>query len=177
MARRYYRRRTVTVRPKKKWASNLKIIDETKTGSSFTTILCTNSAQSDSPTPVILKTGNFKVRLDSQVALGSSTELWPALNFYVVYVPEGFVFDASPQPDDINAFVTRHPEWIICSGVAGSNTATGNKFDLETVSFSSRLKRNLNSGDKVLMLCTAPYGTSLSGVRVRGLVKFWTCAN
>lgn len=177
MPRRYYKR-TRVVRPKKKWASNIKLINESGTGTACVIELCSNSSPTSTPTPVILKTGNFKVRVDSQVTYGASVEWWPSLSFYVMYMPEGMSLGTNPDADAVSTYVTRHPEWILCSGVAGSNTVTASKFDLETVTFSSRLKRNLNSGDKVVLLCTAPYGTAaFSGILLRGVVKYWTCAN
>lgn len=178
MPRKYYSKRTRVIRPKKKWASNISLINESGTGNGTVIDLCANSAPTSSPTPVILKTGNFKVRIDSQVTFGNSVEWWPSMSFYVMYLPEGMTVGSTPSASNILAYVQRHPEWILCSGIAGSNTLTATKFDLETVTFSSRLKRNLNSGDKIVLMCCSTDSTvQYSGIVLRGVVKYWTCAN
>ena len=179
MARRYYRRRTVTVRPKKKWSSNILLINQGQAhGPRFVLELCSNSSQSTSPTPVVVKAGNFKLRLDSQLttAGGMSISNWPSVSFYVMYLPEGFVFTASPSHAELISYITKHPEWILANSIAGSNTASASKWDLETVSFSSRLKRNLNSGDKIVLIGVQEDDNALD-LDVRGVVRFWTCAN
>lgn len=178
MPRKYYRR-TRVVRPKKKWASNLVLVNGTGSGNAYVSELCSNAAPNSTPTPIILKAGNFKVRVDSQVTFGgSAVEWWPSLSFYVVYMPDGMSLGSNPSASDVLSYVTRHPEWILCSTVVGSNTVTAAKFDLDTAVFSSRLKRNLNSGDKIMLLCSGTDTTiAYSGVVLRGVIKFWTCTN
>lgn len=179
MARRYYRRRPAVVRPKKKWSSNIVLINRGQAqGPRFVMDLCTNSTQSTSPTPVIVKTGNFKLRLDAQLTTpgGMTISSWPSVSYYVMYVPEGFVFTATPSHAELISYITKHPEWIIAYSVAGSNTTASSRWDLETCSFSSRLKRNLNSGDKVVLIAVQEEDNALD-LDVRGVVRFWTCAN
>lgn len=178
MARRYYRRRTVAVRPKKKWASNIQLINQAGDRPRYVIELCSNSTQSTSPTPVVVKTGNFKLRLDAQVSTsgGMSITNWPSVSYYVMYLPEGFEFTASPSHAELLSFITKHPEWIMAYSVAGSNTTTSSKWDLETCTFSSRLKRNLNSGDKIVLIAVQEEDNAVL-LNVRGVVRFWTCAN
>ena len=67
MPRRVYTKRTVVVRPKKKWASIMRSMTVTNTltsGNNFqvnSSDLVKNSVDSNTPTPVIIKAGNIKV--------------------------------------------------------------------------------------------------------------------
>lgn len=179
MARRYYRRsRTIVRAPRKKWASNMKI--RYLTTDEPVSILAENSSTNSTPTPIILKVGNFKVQGD--VSLNMSTGhpgvLAPSVIVIVFYLPEG----VSVSGTTAATVVSQHPEWIMAwkqldLGVAVPNTSgylAGGSF-----SVSSRLKRNLNSGDKVCIACltdiTGTGGTI--AVKVNCTSQFWTCAN
>lgn len=177
MARYYRRRYTRVVRPKKKWASNIALFFDNDpvpfaNGIAHTTLV-KNPAQSSNPTPSIVKTGNFKVSIDSLVTYPSgTTETANAVfQFFIAYVPEGWV------QTDLNGLITSHPEWILASKTAGGSYAVGaTHFSLDTVNFSSRLKRNLNSGDSIQLLVTSNTQAS-SQIRFNGHVRYWTCAN
>lgn len=174
MARRRYYRRAIRVVPKKKWATNFKTI----TCSSSTTagkyeILAENKAQAGSPTPTIVKCGNFKVQGDCSVANTASVLGILYLRVFVLYVPEGW------SVSNISQIPEQHPEWIMAwSAVdlptsAANTTSGGNKF-----SVSSRLKRNLNSGDMIVFYMDPTYDSDTSPlISVLGAAQFWTCAN
>lgn len=184
---RYYRRRSYTrvVRPKKKWASGYKTIAgaiQTGTGSSFVynTNLVENSTDSSNPTPVIIKTGNFRVQFDAVLNVGGSGIL--TARAYVVYIPEGWNLGTTGAEIYLNIdnIVAQHPEWImVWRQLDFGNANASGSVDTTVVRMSSRLKRNLNSGDKIVF---AILGTGdFTGITFRGQVvggaQFWNCAN
>lgn len=168
MARRRYYRRAIRVAPRKKWASC--ILQGSVTTSNFG-VICENSIGTATPTPVIVKCGNFKVQGDVmfQTTGGGSTR--PVnLNFFLIFVPEGIT------PSD--ALIGSHPEWIIgwrnvdvglIRSTSENPTATSN------FSFTSRLKRNLNSGDKIVALLQS--GDSQLTANCVFTCQYWTCSN
>ena len=177
--RRYYRRPVRVVAAKKKWATNITSASlyaqipgqETNAGAYE---LCVNSQQATTPTPVIVKTGNFKIQGDCYVAssatLGSNTQL----TLYVMYLPEGMGVSTNTH---YATLVSNHPEWIMAWKVldmtSGVSTSNGTAF-----SFSSRLKRNLNSGDSVALVAVARNGIAQPiQVTVNFTAQYWTCAN
>lgn len=181
MARRYYRRRTVAVRPKKKWASNIIVWngESVASPSIFAIPLATNKAQASAPTPSILKTGNFKVTADIniQIATGAISNSSPACLAYIVYVPEGW---PTTSGTDYANLVVRHPEWIMATKIMGGNfIATGSTgFGVETLNMSTRLKRNLNSGDSVVLFIRLNFDTgAITNATITGNCRYWTCAN
>lgn len=161
---RYYPRRTVA---KKKWASNL--VNGTVSSSGFS-LLAQNSTQTTSPTPVIVKCGNFKVQGDVIVTTQSQATNRPVpLVFYILFVPEGVGISDS--------LVTTHPEWIMGWTVIDASfitsaaaTNTGSRFSL-----TSRLKRNLNSGDSIVAILQSR--DSAATAQCAYTCQFWTCAN
>lgn len=175
MGRRYYRRtRTVVRAPRKKWGSNIKNFDFNTAGTATnqvgTVTLVENSSATSTPTPVILKVGNFKVQGDAAFATSASARV--GLSIYIVYVPEGIV------PTDAAAYqsmITAHPEWILTWKYVSANSGNGTD-ESNSFSFSSRLKRNLNSGDKVMLIAFAEGSNILRGV-FDGMCQFWTCSN
>lgn len=200
MARRYYKKRTVVVRPRKKWASNLTQLVGAQTSNVnvappgqapnthyiITSDLAQNKAQAGSPTPVVLKCGNFKLKGDMRLYLTSSTTTsaqFAGCIAYIMYIPEG----VSPS----SSLVQMHPEWIMAwspinvelNFVQSGTAVTQN---VEKFSMSSRLKRNLNSGDKVVMILDLMFvptanATAASTISITYQpsigVQYWTCAN
>lgn len=177
MARRYYRRRTITRAPRKKWASNIVTFTGAMTSNFFSHVLVTNAAQTASPTPVIVKVGNFKCQLDASYMYDApSAANILCMTAYVMYVPEGISVTTNAAAQDL---IAKHPEWIMgwrqfnTDGLQAAQTAHTN-----SVTFSSRLKRNLNSGDSVQLFVVPYVGASVgwSGA-VTGTVQYWNCAN
>lgn len=194
MARYYRRRYTRVVKPKKKWASNLKSVylDSADTDnpitlsatSGFALPLAVNSLGTASPTPVILKVGNFKCNFDFSVQYSSlaSTANTVVLAF-IMYLPEGLGLASNQSAqaafEQYAGIVDKHPEWILAWKQLGSEISQANIQNYERVSFSSRLKRNLNSGDTIALIvlfsdkkATVPYA-----IRFSATTQFWTCAN
>ena len=179
---RYYRRRyTRVVRPKKKWASNITPMYHTfapLTSPQFydSLPLVTNSTQITTPTPTVIKTGNFKVQMDFTYILngGASVEI----SAFIMYIPEG---TEPTSYSSAKALVEKHPEWVMGWKYASLDYAAPNvQSGTETMNFSTRLKRNLNSGDSVslvLLATTSTGGVNITAFQYGGMAQYWTCAN
>ena len=183
---RYYRRRyrTIIRAPKKKWCSNLKDINlqasVPSSGSTSTVhdqvLLAQNKSESTTPTPVVIKTGNFKLQADAHSigvsVLGTNTI---HATLYIMYVPEGML---PLTTTGMQLLIDNHPEWIMAWRVLeGGLTSTSGDYDSTRFTVSSRLKRNLNSGDSVYGIVIANDVNPNVTFIVRGKCQFWTCAN
>lgn len=176
---RYYRRRyrTIVRAPKKKWATNIVNFNQDTAGNTaeqFGVVdLVKNSTQSSNPTPVIIKTGNFKIQGDVYVqpaSTGAATEV----SLYVMYVPEGITLATAASA---RALIMAHPEWILSWKFINANIVNSTAMDnSDSFSFSSRLKRNLNSGDSIQLVCLC-YSTNMTKAVFAGMAQYWTCAN
>ena len=96
MARYYRRRRTIVRAPKKKWGSNMVGIDMNVTNSGQTidsgfraVTLAANKTETTAPTPVIVKTGNFKIQGDLYYTGTGQSIGHPSATLYIVFVPQG----------------------------------------------------------------------------------------
>ena len=155
------------VYPRKRWASNIFTENSIltvlagQTTAFASTRICSNALQTATPTPVIVKFGRCKVKGDVR------TDLDNGINFvsgtmFLVYVPEGFTIDLN--------LIRQHPEYII--GWTQISLDSGNTF-----SFSSSLKRNLNSGDSIMMLFNVNATNTASFVRAFNFyytIQYWT---
>lgn len=169
---RYYRRRyTRVVRPKKKWASNILTLNNQNVASPYVVTLVQNSQQSANPTPVILKTGNFKISLDCRIEVGSQLNANLIIQVFILYVPEGWTNASIP------GIVNSHPEWIMGSKTVGGSYEQASIYSLETLNMSTRLKRNLNSGDGIVLLFVPNTSVPGATISTTGHVRYWTCAN
>ena len=161
--RRYYRsRRTI---PKQKWLTNMCNISinsvsaqATSIGGGlsylYTTDIITNTsnvtatyngATVNGTNASILKTGRWKCK-------GVIVSGFEALNYMIglMYIPEGYTLSNSTLYEN-GTIIYKHPEWLLCwKRFDYSNAGQSNDFSL-----SSRLKRNLNSGDKIVMFLLA----------------------
>lgn len=189
MPRRYYRSRIRYIAPKKKWASNivngtveLSVVGSHST-SSLTGVfgqytLAENKSQAFAPTPTIIKTANFKVQgvltfsIDAPI---QNINYVTDLNCYIFYLPEGI---ATVTGDVINA----HPEWIMgwskinIINPPGESNNYATKFSVT----SKKLKRNLNSGDKVVLAFIGQTEYTGSDVLTKTFpitCQFTSCAN
>ena len=174
---RYYRRRyTRVVRPKKKWASNITVWNAQSLTGSYAALLVSNSAQASSPTPTILKVGNFKISADVVFKTsGSNADYNFSCMAYILYVPEGWESSASA----FNNLISKHPEWIMATKTLGVTSTTSSQNYTETLNLSTRLKRNLNSGDQVVFYLqfSSPGSITVSSASITGNCRYWTCAN
>lgn len=155
--RRYYYRRTI--RPKQKWAINnvdVRILpnqqvtisgnnnafyyqivaanaSRVSTGSGDSATAITSSAQ-------ILKTGRFKFK-----GCIPNAQNYFSFTVFIAYVPEGYTFTTGSVSDQ-NIFY-QHPEWVI--GWTRKDYASVSQSN--EISITSRLKRNLNTGDGIIV--------------------------
>ena len=179
MARRYYRsKRTVVVRPKKKWASNFRSGTLTTGTATSTEELVTNSVQANLPTPVVLKAGNFKIQGDMSIAFasGGTVPVVVGITAVVFFLPEGITLDGTSA----GFVMANHPEWIIAwKQLDGSHTTStsGTTTGSTPFSFSSRLKRNLNSGDRICIGYKLDSSNANATPTIRYTCQFWTCSN
>lgn len=172
MARYYKYRRTYfkKVYPRKRWASNIfkensivTVLAQQNSAFASTTI-CTNSPQTEVPTPVILKFGRCKVKGDVRTNLDNEIN-FVSCTMYLVYVPEGY-----PVGTDL---IKLHPEYII--GWTMISLDSGNTF-----SFSSSLKRNLSSGDRIMMFFDISSTNTTQFTRAFNFyytIQYWTASS
>lgn len=184
---RYYRKRSYTrvVRPKKKWATN--IVNLFNNDATFGTdgtfiipkLIASNKKEDTAPSPVIIKTGNFKVQFDLTVNVGAAGVV--AATAYIIFIPEGYVTDtASVTAAQWSTIIESHPEWLLLwRELDLSNANAAGSVDTSIIRASSRLKRNLNSGDKIyfVLLGSGDFTGVQTRASLRGACQYWTCAN
>lgn len=181
MARYRRYRRTIVRAPKKKWGSNFQGITMTMTNGTqqpavvhYSNILAQNKTESNAPTPVILKTGNFKLQADFTVQ-AENDDIVVHLFMYIIFVPEGLAPASSLEAANL---IRNHPEWVMAwKMVDGSPVDRTLTAGFQKISISSRLKRNLNSGDSVYAIAICNELAPGATVKVQGQCQFWTCAN
>lgn len=129
--------------------------------------LVVNSTDMSTPTPIIVKTGNFKLygTLNTSISESDILKLWN-VTAYVMYCPQGYTYSSL-------ADITNHPEYIM-----GRTTLRFVPGQNSTCSLSSRMKRNLNSGDKVCLVLFTTKDSALTGSLIMYLNwQYYTCAN
>lgn len=175
MPRRYYYARRYyggSRRKARKWSPSLVRANLALTAAagvnSFTTLdLCGNSSNVGANVPVstIIKAKNFKTVIDVTSGTGGDA----LRNFFlaIMYIPQGFVVTGETP--------AQHPEWIL---VWRSVDVSFNGQQLQNVQISSRLARNLNSGDKIVMFVSVENtGVSTANVNLGFFCSFVTCNN
>lgn len=184
--KRYYRRYVRAA--KKKWASNtmeIQIATTTVNSSSFTAIgqiILQNgdrvnaAAAGLKSTAQILKSSRFRFR---GVIVDTTTVTGVSLLYFITYVPEGgnALFTGNGALTDLGNFgFYTHPEWVMAWGrkdFIGSSQSN-------ELSLTTKLKRNLNSGDAILFIaCWIDRNTtsSASVPSIQGTVSYMCCAN
>lgn len=174
MPRRVYSKRTIVVRPKKKWSSCLSATSYTQTmGNEGIKVveytLVQNQTEGQVPAPVILKTGNFRIYGTTQTSVSASdlTKLYN-MTAYVMYCPQGYSYQGTSMQT-----IYQHPEWIMARGTMRYIPGQQCSF-----SMSSRMKRNLNTGDKVVLVLAWTKDTTLTGNLIQYLhTQYYICSN
>lgn len=182
---RYYRRRytrTIVRAPKKRWASNIIELSgtperDTNGQFSYYKTLAVNKSEGSAPSPVIVKTGNFKVQFDLNINVAASGLV--DCKAFILYLPQGMLSEPYNYTN-LYPVIANHPEWIIAwRQLDFGNANAAGTIDTSVVKFSSRLKRNLNTGDTVIfaLLGTGDFTGITYAANIKGLAQLWTCAN
>lgn len=126
--------------------------------------LCANSTNTQmGPTATIIKCGNFKLNFDSQSA--GNVQFPGYAQAYVMFCPQGV------NPD--YNYPNEHPEYIMAwrSFDPGYNA-------LQSLSLQTKLKRNLNSGDAVVLVVRiSNVSTSTQSIAFHHTTTFVCCNN
>ena len=125
--------------------------------------LVVNSAESATPTPTIIKTKHFKMSVDTYVQAGSAIIIGPIVA-YIMYVPQGYTL-ATTTPID-------HPEWVLAWRTIDTSASNVNNGYHNSVTMSSSLSRNLNSGDTIKVVFIATNVASISTYTLNALCHF-----
>lgn len=170
MPRRYYRRRYGGYRKRRKWSptfvdGTFTISFPSQTSAFQGTTLCANSSNIGNNVPVstIIKAKNFKMVVD----IGNIPTSTSVNNFLlaIMFLPQGFTGSYNLPKE--------HPEWILAWRTVDANFSS-----LQNVQISSRLARNLNSGDSIILFVSGSnLGTSTSEITVSFICTFVTCNN
>lgn len=186
MARRRYYRRSVRVVPaKKKWASNIvtqRLVHNTDNPAYNYITLVSNSTESSTPTPIIIKTGNFKVQVDAVASIETTQRRLAGAIAMIIYLPQGYALSTASPNSAFRDLMVQHPEWIMAWKQLDFSSASGAATsESVSVSFSSRLKRNLNSGDKIVFGVAYQGDGYLPGTvntfMYQVAAQYWTCSN
>lgn len=193
-------RRTVT-KPRKRWQmqlyqmnspvnsddNNKRTYMNVDANSSFMIVheITQNATASSTPTPSIVKVGNFQVKMyvSCEPVNYQPIRLLYYLRAYVVFVPEG----VTPT----GAWMNQHPEYILAKGgkassgfsyavtqnQAGQDVQISSAKALVNLQFSSRLKRNLNTGDKIMLILIGNAVPASINYTMYGDVQFFACTN
>ena len=128
---------------KKKWASYMKEITPANTpinggmvGGGFATCVV-NSTQESTPTPTIIKVKHCKVSFDFY-----TSSLFNQGYLCIMFCPQGVT-------PNINT-PTQHPEWVMAW--RGMETSSADSLKGTQVMLYSKLSRNLQSGDSIVIL-------------------------
>lgn len=161
MPRRYTTKRTVIIRkPKIKWSPHMEAYtDELLMSSDLQSVPITiakNNTDSHIPSVPVLQV--TRINVQAQVGSGNLAGLdWFA---YLVFVPETM---DTPLTDTGKwlAYVYAHPEYLMARKIIeSSNAVTNTSIALR---MTTRLKRNLNSGDQIVLLLVARAIGTISG--------------
>lgn len=178
MPRRYYTRyRPRAYGKRRKWSptlgqGSLTTAASTNNSGFSVSVLCGNSSVQGTTTPVstIIKVKNFKVVLD---IVSVTTAGVARNNFYaIMFVPQGFTVGVNTPQE--------HPEWIMVWRTVdvgrGSDSSTPTSTNIQ---LSSRLTRNLNSGDQIVLFNSVFNGGSNANITLSTTFysSFVTCNN
>ena len=140
MPRRYYRSYKKNYVPKQKWAPFMNDlvpavfdIAAQQISGNFVSLV-TNSTEAATPTPTILKVKHLKVSLDFYI---NSTTIRNGF-MTILFVPQGYNITAG--------ICNTHPEWVMSWRNVPNDIAAGN----HSFMLTTKLSRNLNSGDKIV---------------------------
>lgn len=130
----------------------------------FSTTICENSNNTNTaPTATVIKVGNLKVSFECECA--SNRTIFASGQAFIMFVPQGL----TPTTD----YANQHPEYIM---VWRSFNPSG---AVSAITMQSRLKRNLNSGDKIVLFYKVRNDDPNANITIafRGVATYVCCAN
>lgn len=126
--------------------------------------ICENSNNTQTaPTATVIKVGNTKLSFECETGNGRTYAV--SGQMYLMFVPQGL----TPSID----YPAQHPEYIMAW--RSFNPAGG----ISAVTIQSRLKRNLNSGDKIIIFYKMKNDDTDTTINclIRGVATYVCCAN
>lgn len=132
--------------------------------------LVTNPSFSTSDASSIKKIKNIELTMEAEAS--GTWEGIESIQYYIMYVPE----DMTVNQD----YPMKHPEYIMAYKFYGSPQPEYNDtIQLkQPVRIKSRLARNLNTGDKIILFLRAANTTTSSrSITYQGLIRWWTKSN
>lgn len=144
------------------------------------TLLIENLASGNTYVPPVLRISHLSCNISFEALPVAAIPNIVNMRFYLVYLPEGynpyFTWPAvanSPTTYNVLGTLTDHPEWILAERTLSPLTNGGT-----TVTLSSRLKRNLNSGDKISLITVVNYarGYGLFNINDLKMIMNWKYA-
>lgn len=134
-------------------------------------VLIENLASGNTFVPPILRVSHLSCSISiPPIALNAIAHII-SFRFFMVYIPEGYntfyswpAVANSPTTYNVLGTLADHPEWILAEKTMSPLTNGGT-----TVSLGTRLKRNLNSGDKICLMIVANYSQGLGLLNVNEL--------
>lgn len=144
--------------PKKKWSplfggySFDLVVPTGDKGAIYSESLAVNS-NSTSPATTVIKVGRFKVKSEVFVPTNSAVNSSISFQAYIMFRPQNMQITSN--------YPSEHPEYILAWSSPSFTASSG-------FSMSSKLKRNLNSGDSVIVLYVF---TNMTNTTVSGKLK------
>ena len=114
--------------------------------------LVENIAGNQNFVPPVLKIAHFKSAI-SCTTINVPANTLVALKFVLMYLPQGVNFNyGTDQRNQVNFNIegtyAEHPEWVLAEKIARPATD-----DISMVYLSTPIKKNLNSGDRIILIC------------------------
>lgn len=158
MPRRYTKRTVIIRKPRVKWSPHMEAYsDELLISNNLQSVVIAIAANNnDSHIPAVPVVQVTRINIQAQLGSGQLSGMdWYA---YLVFIPENTTLSSTSQWID---YIYAHPEYLMARKIVESDNAMDNTS--VALSMSTRLKRNLNSGDKIYLLLVARVLGTVSG--------------
>lgn len=173
-------RRIIVRKPKVKWSPHMETIQESLSVPAnaayayYPHAICANATDSHLPTvPVIQVT---RINFQGHALQNRTSGEW---YLYFIYVPEGVDTTLSTWTA-WQTYINAHPEYIMARTISSSDYAGSDGNTTTTIRLSTRMKRNLNSGDQVvaLFVWNTLFTTNSSiTLPIQGQISYYTKVN
>ena len=185
MPRKYYRRK-YSYRPRRKWNSNwnsetttlympdISTVDAYTEALSHRQLIINPQQTGTNVSTSIVKVKNVKVHLSTTGIPDASDLNVYTMEVFIIFCPEGIIPNIG--------LIAKHPEWLMAYKLMTIDASTTIPINF---SISSRLARNLNSGDAIYLVTIVRRTSAEQATENRtGLVipcyytvQYWTCVN